>query len=148
MEAAEIFGPVFLVLTLYGFWRWWKVSNMKRWSHTKATLIQCNLEAIRRSYRGVPYVCYVPHVRYSYEVNGAKYESNRLTLHNFFVGVDKDELGNLLGGAGAGDTVDAFFDPNHPGNVSLTLPSYAAVILSLFIGGFGLFLVAVLNLPH
>ena len=148
METTWIFGTVFSALTLYGFWRWRRVSRMARWARTQAIISKLEVEAIKGSQKGIPYVRYVSRLEYRYVVEAAAYVSKRFSVDNFLVGNSADELKRLLGGASAGDSIDVFYDPHKPSNAVLILPGRSGVLLTTFIGLFGLSLVVILNLAH
>jgi hypothetical protein len=146
MNPSTFFGSIFAVVGLYGLWRWYRVAKMKQWMPVKATLVKIEVREAHGSEKGMPYVRYVPKVEYRYEVAGTQYTSNRFSMHNFTMGTDKNEILESLHGAKVGDSIDAFFDPHKPIDVTLTVPGYDGVIAALFIGIGGLALCLTLGL--
>ncbi len=83
--------------------------------------------------RGMRIPYFIPKVEVAYEVDGRVYRSDRFSIHNFTIGT-KGEIGEVLGGAKVGDTVELFYDPTAPEKSSLAVPSYDGVVVALFLG--------------
>jgi hypothetical protein len=146
MNPSIFFGSIFAVVGLFGFGRWVRVAKMKQWKPVKATIVKIEVKEVHGNQKGIPYVRYVPKVEYRYEVAGTRYVSNRFSMHNFTMGTEKNEILDLLHGAKEGDSIDAFFNPHKPSDVTLVMPAYDGVIVALFIGIGGLALVLTLSL--
>jgi hypothetical protein len=144
MSVAVFFSIVAAAVCGYGFWRWKRVSSMRRWRKSAARIVKIEEQERFTTIKGMRVPYFVPKLEVAYEVGGREYRSDRFSIHNFTIGT-KGEIGEVLGGAKVGDAVDLFYDPASPERASLRVPGYDAVVLCLFLGGGLLALVLLLS---